>query len=192
MRPRRPQARLAPRLSWRRPLPTSTRSPRRARASDKSLEAVGPVMRTGTIESAGRRVVGAPPSLHVECLEAHGATASAFNMTTMATRHRTSTPSIPPVAVVPVVSSVKWFNVAITSTDTRPADGSASRPSAKAAILRGGGGVKGPPDHVPQPKRQRTIPWTPRGGLSLSQYSKGDSVVPPTQAQRTPQRATWN
>ena len=61
-------------------------------------------MRTGTIESAGRRVVGAPPSLHVECLEGHGATASASNMKPMATRHRTSTPSIPPVAVVTVAS----------------------------------------------------------------------------------------
>ena len=49
--------------------------PRRARASDKSLEAVGPVMRTGTIESSGRRVVGASPFLYVECLEGRGATA---------------------------------------------------------------------------------------------------------------------
>ena len=60
-------------------------------------------------------------------------------MKTMATRLRTSKPRLPPVAGVPVVSSVQWFNVTITSTDTRPADGSASRPSAKAAILRRGG-----------------------------------------------------
>ena len=123
VRPRRPQARLALRLSWRRPLPTSTRSPRRARASDKSLEAVVPVTRTGTIESAGRRVVGASPYLHAECLEGRGATASASNMKTMATRHRTSTPSVPPVAVVPVASPVQRFYVTITSTATRPADG---------------------------------------------------------------------
>ena len=71
VRPRRPQPRLALRSSRRRPPPTSTRSPRRARASDKRLRAVGLVMTTATVESAGRRVVGTPPSLHVECLEAH-------------------------------------------------------------------------------------------------------------------------
>ena len=98
-------------------------------------------MRTGTIESAGRRVVGAPPSLHVECLEAHGAMASASNMKTIATRHRTSTPSIPPVAVVPVASSVQWFNVTITSTATRPADGSAIARPRVDAIPRVGKGL---------------------------------------------------
>ena len=52
VRPRRPQARLALRLSWRRPLPTSTRSPRRARASDKSLEAAHTTMVGGTGRTA--------------------------------------------------------------------------------------------------------------------------------------------
>ena len=70
-----------------------------------------------------------------------GATASAFNMTTMATRHRTSTPSIPPVAVVPVASSVQWFNVTITSTATRPADGSAIARPRVDAMPRDGKGV---------------------------------------------------
>ena len=142
VRPRRPQARLAPRLSWRRPLPTSTRSPRRARASDKRLQAVGPTSRTVTIESAGRRIVGASPYLHAECLEGRGATASASNMKTMATRHRTSTPSVPLVAVVPVASSVQRFYVTITSTATRPADGSAIARPRVDAIPRRGKGVK--------------------------------------------------
>ena len=142
VRPRRPQPRLALRLSWRRPLPASTRGHRRARASDKRLRAVGPVTRTGSIASAGRRVVGAPPSLHLKCHEAHGATASASNMKTMATRHRTSTPSIPPVAVVPVTSSVQRFNVTITSTATRPADGSAIARPRVDAMARPGKGVK--------------------------------------------------
>jgi hypothetical protein len=60
----------------------------------------------------------------------------------MATRHRTSTPSIPHVAVVPVVSSVQRFNVTITSTATRPADGSAIARPRVDAIPRHGKGVK--------------------------------------------------
>jgi hypothetical protein len=133
VRPRRPQPRrvVAPDFpSRRRPLPTYTRDHRRARASDKRLRAVGPAMRTAAVGSAGRRVVGAPPSLHLECLEARGAT-----------RHRTSTPSIPLVlvTVVPEASSVQMFNVAITSTATRPADGSAIARSRVDAMPREGG-----------------------------------------------------
>jgi hypothetical protein len=142
VRPRRPQPRVGARLCRRRPPPTSTRGHRRARASYKRLRAVGPTSKTGTVESAGRRVVGASPCLHAECRETHGATASASNIKTMATRHRTSTPNLPLVAAVPVASSVQRFNVTITSTATRPADGSAIARPRVDAMPRGGKGVK--------------------------------------------------
>jgi hypothetical protein len=63
---------------------------------DKRLRAVGPTSKTGTVASAGRRVVGASPCLRTRSAAKHTwrATASASNMKTMATRHRTSTPSV--------------------------------------------------------------------------------------------------
>jgi hypothetical protein len=152
-------------------------------------------MRTGTIESAGRRVVGAPPSLHEEHHEGRGATASASNMKTMAMRHRTSTPSVPLVVVVPVASSEQRINETITSTATQPAEGSAIARPRVDAMAREGKGVHAPLNLEPLPAhtgsraatqhrlRRHTAtrlphtPSTPRAPSSHRSHASGDVQV---------------
>ena len=159
MRPRRPQASRRVSRFVAPATPRSTRAPSVAQASDDGLEVVGGSPKTATGDRFPPRVVVLPPFLHVTALALQDPSASMSNMKSMATRLRTSKPRLPPVAGVPVVSSVQWFNVAITSTDTRPADGSASRPSAVAAILRGGEGV----NPFPLPGIQSVRPSGPSG-----------------------------
>ena len=129
MRPRRPQASRRVSRFVAPATPRSTRDPSVAQASDDGLEVVGGSPKTVAGDRFPPRVVVLPPFLHVTALALQDPSASMSNMKSMATRHRTSKPRLPPVAGVPAVSSVQWFNVTITSTDTRPADGSASRPA---------------------------------------------------------------
>ena len=150
VRPRRPQASRRVSRFVAPATPRSTRDPSVAQASDDGLEVVGGSPKTAAGDRYPPRVVVLPPFLHMTALALQDPSASMSSMKSMATRHRTSKPRLPSVAGVPVVSSVQWFNVAITSTDTRPADGSASRPSAVAAILRRGEGVNACTDACPR------------------------------------------
>ena len=141
VRPRRPQASRRVSRFVAPATPRSTRDPSVAQASDDGLEVVGGSPKTAAGDRYPPRVVVLPPFLHVTALALQDPSASMSNMKSMATRLRTSKPRLPPVAGVPVVSSVQCFNVAITSTDTRPADGSAIARPRVDAMARPGKGV---------------------------------------------------
>ena len=114
VRPRRPQASRRVSRFVAPATPRSTRDPSVAQASDDGLEVVGGSPKTAAGDRFPPRVVVLPPFLHVTALALQDPSASMSNMKSMATRHRTSTPRLPPVAGVPVVSSVKRFYVTIS------------------------------------------------------------------------------